>query len=136
MRAGKVRVVDWECASDPGAQSSSYEPGDPRTADKYPRGDHPSPKGSCDLGLSGANKLMRSTHGHLRLTCQARRSPFGGRRVTFNGLCARASRLTSAFLDPSQAEKRCLLASLVQAEGARFPTLAHSRRLRAPCRRR
>ena len=62
------------------AQSLSYEPGDPRTAYKYPRGDHPSPTGSCVLGLTWAN-ILKSTLGHLPMTCQARRPP-GGRRVT------------------------------------------------------
>ena len=49
--------------------------GKPRTASKHPRGDHPSPTGSCDPGLSWANTLKRCTHGHLEMTCQARRPP-------------------------------------------------------------
>jgi hypothetical protein len=47
--------------------------GEPGTASKYPRGDHPSPTGSCDPGLPWANTLKRCTLGHLVMTCKARR---------------------------------------------------------------
>ena len=48
---------------------------EPRTAYKYPRGDHPSPTGSCDPGLTWTNTLKRCTLGHLLVACKARRPP-------------------------------------------------------------
>ena len=57
------------------ARSPDRRVGGPRTACKHPRGDHPSPTGSCDPGLTWTNTLKRCTHGHLVMTCQARRPP-------------------------------------------------------------
>jgi hypothetical protein len=49
----------------PRPRSLIRQTGTPRTTIKYPRGDHPSTTGSCVPGLSWANTVDESTHGHL-----------------------------------------------------------------------
>jgi hypothetical protein len=41
------------------ARSLDRRIGKPRTASKHPRGDHPSPTGSCDPGSTWANTLKK-----------------------------------------------------------------------------
>ncbi len=59
------RVVEMEWASRVTvtrtvARSLDRRIGGPGTACKHPRGDHPSPTGSCDPGLTWANTLNRA----------------------------------------------------------------------------
>ena len=59
-----TRVVEMEWASrvtvrQAVARSLDRRVGEPRTASKHPRGDHPSQTGSCDPGLTWANTLKK-----------------------------------------------------------------------------